>query len=129
MNMPQSIRPSRRPFPDGFDLPDIYNRRWHMDENDRRHHGKRKWDPATIDALLARLSTLDLYPPDFSDPNLIRLRAFHGTKPVVTIDTRLRSVLRLRLRSKSYDLVTPADLGARPLADHLRRLASSSRDD
>jgi hypothetical protein len=120
-----SLRPTRRPFPNDFDRPDIYNRRWHLDENARRHHGKRRWDPATLDALLTRLSTLDLYPPDFSHPDRIRLRACGASKPIATIETHLRSVVRLRLQSTSYDLVSPSDLDAKALAGHLRRLETS----
>jgi len=56
--------------------PKLYNRPWHLDLDDRRHHGHRQWDRAVLERLIDLISRFDfLYPPDWSDLNSIRFRA------------------------------------------------------
>jgi hypothetical protein len=59
--------------------PTAYNRRWHLDEDGRRHQGERQWDPAAVEAFVALAATVDwLYPPDWSDRDAVRFRAAGG---------------------------------------------------
>lgn len=56
--------------------PTIYNRLWHLDADDRRHHGQRKWEPAALDRLLDLANAVEnCYPPNFSDRDVVRLSA------------------------------------------------------
>src|SRR4029450_13454119 len=55
--------------------PTAYNRRWHLDEDNRRHQGERKWDPAAVEAFVRPAGTVSwLYPPDWSDRDAVRFR-------------------------------------------------------
>ena len=76
--------------------PTIYNRPWHMDQDDRRHHGRRQWEPGAIEALVEILSSLDsLYPPDWSDRDVVRFRATGASDPFAEISTDKPAALRL----------------------------------
>ena len=76
--------------------PTIYNRPWHMDQDDRRHHGRRQWDPSAIEAFVEILSPLDgLYPPDWSDRDAVRFRAAGASEPFAEVWTDKASTLRL----------------------------------
>lgn len=68
--------------------PPVYSRLWHLDADDRRHHGRRRWDPAAIEAFVALAAAIDrLYPPDWSDSATIRFRASGETQPFAEIRT------------------------------------------
>ncbi|MGE5608397.1 MAG: hypothetical protein ACM359_04030 [Bacillota bacterium] len=88
---PMSTKPSspiHSAGPRSGNKPRIYNRPWHFDADDRRHHGRRTWDPNAIDAFLNLASQIDqLYPPDFSARNAIRLRASNHTRPIAELRT------------------------------------------
>jgi hypothetical protein len=78
------------------DRPTIYNRPWHMDQDERRHRGRRQWEPGAIEALVGLLSTLDgLYPPDWSDRDVVRFRAAGASGPLAELWTDKPSALRL----------------------------------
>ena len=76
--------------------PTIYNRPWHMDQDERRHHGRREWDPSAIETFVELLSSLDgLYPPDWSDRDAVRFRAAGRNEPFAEIWTDKSAALRL----------------------------------
>jgi hypothetical protein len=76
--------------------PTIYNRPWHMDQDDRRHHGRRHWDPAAIEAFVELLSFRDgLYPPDWSDRDAVRFCAVGAGEPFAELWTDKPGALRL----------------------------------
>lgn len=78
--------------------PRIFNRPWHLDADERRHHGRRRWDPAAVEALLELASTIDcLYPPDFSHRDTIRFRAAGASRPLAELRTSNPAELRLLL--------------------------------
>ena len=80
MNEPPSHSPIQRPR--------IYNRLWHMDADDRRHHGRRRWEPEALEALVALAAEVDhIYPPDWSDEAAVRFRASGRPQPVAEIRT------------------------------------------
>ena len=76
--------------------PTIYNRPWHMDQDERRHHGRRRWEPTAIEAFVEILSSLDgLYPPDWSDRDAVRFRAAGANEPFAEMWTDKPASLRL----------------------------------
>lgn len=55
--------------------PQIFNRPWHLDLDDRRHHGARRWEREALQALLDLAAGFEfLYPPDWSDRDVVTLR-------------------------------------------------------
>jgi hypothetical protein len=93
------------------DKPRIYNRPWHLDADDRRHHGKRRWNVALLESLLAAAARIEsLYPPDFSARNVIRLRAAGIARPVATISTASGASLTVTIGEHKVSLKTRADV-------------------
>ena len=59
--------------------PQIYNRPWHLDLDDRRHHGARQWEREVLQSLIDLAAQVDsLYPPDWSEKDLVTLRGCGG---------------------------------------------------
>ena len=76
--------------------PTIYNRPWHMDQDERRHHGRRQWDPAAIEGFVGIVSVVEgVYPPDWSDRDAVRFRAAGAGEPFAEMWTDQPAVLRL----------------------------------
>ena len=76
--------------------PVAYNRRWHLDEDDRRHQGRRKWEPAAIEALVRLAATVEsLYPPDWSHEKAVRFRAKGKAQPLAEVFTDSAEHLRV----------------------------------
>jgi hypothetical protein len=76
--------------------PTIYNRPWHLDADERRHHGRREWEASAIEAFVELLSTIDgLYPPDWSERDVARFRAVGASEPFAELWTDKASSLRL----------------------------------
>lgn len=82
--------------------PTIYNRPWHMDADDRRHHGRRRWEAGAIEALVEVLSSMDgLYPPDWSERDVVRFRAAGANAPFAELWTDKASALRLVVQANA----------------------------
>ena len=76
--------------------PTIYSRPWHMDQDERRHHGRRQWDPAVIEGFVGIVSCVEgVYPPDWSGRDAVRFRAAGGNEPFAEIWTNTPAALRL----------------------------------
>ena len=83
-------------MPDRPERPTIYNRPWHMDADDRRHHGRRRWEPEAVEAFVALLATVDgLYPPDWSGRDVVRFRMAGAEAPFAELRTDKPANLRL----------------------------------
>ena len=107
----------------GGKRPAPYNRRWHCDEDRRRHHGRRTWDAGTLDALVNLIGDIDgLYPPDWSDPNLIRCRLAGTSSVAVEIATDDPDQLRVTIESRRVVDLAPL---RRILGPALRKLRCS----
>ena len=80
--------PSPIPEPPAPRRAPVYSRLWHLDADGRRHHGRRHWDPAAIEAFVALAATVDrLYPPDWSDVAAVRFRPSGDDRPFAEIRT------------------------------------------
>ncbi len=76
----------------------VYNRYWHLDLNNRRHLGRRKWEQAALEALVDLAGQLDwLYPPDFSNRHAVRFRAAGRSDDFLVIRTSRPRCLMLQL--------------------------------
>ena len=101
------------------DRPTIYNRPWHLDADDRRHHGRRQWEAATIETFVEVLSSIDgVYPPDWSERDVVRFRSIGAAEPFAELWTDKPSALRLVLRISPAS--KPAIEGCRIHADDQR---------
>ena len=101
--------------------PVAYNRRWHLDEDDRRHHGRRKWEPAAIDRFVDLLAGIEgLYPPDWSAADAVRFRGrIRGHERLLAdlftdSPDALRVVLTAPARPAEITLVHAAQLEENP---------------
>jgi hypothetical protein len=107
--------------------PQIYNRPWHLDLDDRRHHGRRQWERGALEQLIALIGGLDsVYPPDWSDSDVVRFRVPGLAEPFAEVrtDDPARVVLMLR-KGLAFAVVVaadlPEDLPSR-LAEHVRSI-------
>lgn len=97
--------------------PTLYNRRWHLDEDQRRHHGARQWDARVIEEIIAlAAASTGLYPPDFSDRDAVLFRAVGTRKIVAEIRTDSATEIVLRLGDATWALRAPADIPRAALA-------------
>lgn len=126
--------------------PTIYNRPWHVDADERRHHGRRRWEPAAIEAFVELLSAIDgIYPPDWSDRDVVRFRAAGsgGSFAELWTDktTNLRLVIhlarpsriamdgcRVRVEDDRFEVLlkTPAPLNSTGFVDLIRRAVAQA---
>ena len=133
-------------MPERPERPTIYNRPWHVDADDRRHHGRRRWEPAAIESFVELLAAIDgLYPPDWSDRDVVRFRAAGSGGPFAELWTDKAASLRLVLhvarppkiamdgcRVRVDDdrcevlLKTPAALGTPDFAHLIRRAVAQA---
>jgi hypothetical protein len=80
--------------------PTIYNRPWHFDADERRHHGRRQWDPSVIESLVELLSSVEgVYPPDWSERDVVRFRVAGSAEPFAELWTDEPSTLRFVIHS------------------------------
>jgi hypothetical protein len=78
--------------------PRSYNRLWHLDADNRRYHGLRRWDSGAVEAFVQLASKLDfLYPPDWSRPDRVVFRASGTDIPFASVRTDKPTLLRLVL--------------------------------
>ena len=116
------------------DRPRLYNRLWHLDADDRRHRGRRRWEAGIIDAFVDLAGAVDcLYPPDWSDKSRVRFRIAGQTAAFAEIHTgradslaillHPRSPAKLRVLAKSLKLplVKATESGRDVLMLRLRR--------
>lgn len=97
--------------------PTLYNRRWHLDEDQRRHHGARQWEVRVIEEVLAlAAASPGLYPPDFSDRDTVIFRAVSTRSIVAAIRTDSATEIVLRLGDATWTLRAPADIPREALA-------------
>lgn len=83
-------------MPERPERPTIYNRPWHMDADDRRHHGRRQWEAGAIEALVEFLSSMDgVYPPDWSERDCVRFRSAGADGAFAELWTDKPTTLRL----------------------------------
>jgi hypothetical protein len=100
MNEPPSHSPVQTP-----QRPRIYNRLWHMDADDRRHHGRRRWESEALEAIVGLAAEVDqVYPPDWSDEAVVRFRASGRPQPVAEIRTDHPDHLVLSMHGSSIDI-------------------------
>src|SRR5688500_14261238 len=87
--------------------PVAYNRRWHLDEDDRRHHGRRKWEPQALEEIVRLAAAIDsLYPPDWSDENAVRFRAKGSAEPLAEVFTDAPEYLRVVTQGRRSTITT-----------------------
>jgi hypothetical protein len=100
MSMHKAPNPIHTAGPRPQHKPRIYNRPWHLDADERRHGGRRKWEVAAAEAIIELAGEVGwLYPPDFSARDLIRFRA-SGGEAFADLRTSGRTSLHLQLYRK-----------------------------